>query len=380
MQILQFTEQHEEFRGRLQDFLKREVIPNVDQWEKDHITPRNAWKKIGEAGFLCPCVSKEYDGMGGDFLHSVIVNEEMTRTNHVGLMVNLHSDIVVPYIDTFGTEEQKKKYLPGCVSGNIVTAVAMTEPGAGSDLASLATTAVEEGDEIVLNGSKTFISNGHNCDLVVVAAKDPAGSAPHKAISLYLVEDGTQGFKKGSILEKMGMHSQDTAELFFTNCRIPRENQLGEKGNGFVMLMQKLQQERLVIAIQSIAACEFALQYTADFCRNALVDAKPLSRSQAVQFALAEMAADVTIGKTFVHSLVADHMANKDVRLEVSMAKFWNTDLVKRTVGRALDLIGEFGATEECPLARMWRDVQVWSIFAGSNEVMKTIIAKAMKL
>ncbi|MDX9787433.1 MAG: acyl-CoA dehydrogenase family protein [Desulfobacterales bacterium] len=374
MEVLGFTEQHKQYRQQLKEYLKREIIDHINTWEADHLTPKSAWQKIGAAGYLCPWVKPEYGGMGGDFLHSLIVIEEFTRTNHTGLLVNLHNDIVVPYIDSFGTEAQKHQYLPGCVSGDIISAVAMTEPDAGSDLASMGTTAVEDGDEIIIEGSKTFISNGINCDLVIVAAKDPSEPKAHKAISLYLVEDGTQGFKKGSKFEKMGMHSQDTAELFFTNCRIPKDNMLGKKGHGFVMLMQKLQQERLVCAIQALACAEFVLDWLVDFCRNPPSKLPALSASQAVQFAIAEMATDVEIGRTFLYKLVADHIEKQNVVLQTSMAKFWMTDMTKRISSRALSLIGEFGAHEKCPIVRSWRDAQVWSILAGTNEIMKAII------
>jgi len=378
MEILKFTEQHEAYRKRLKAFLQKELVPHIDTWENDHLTPKSVWHKIGAAGFLCPWIANEYGGMGADFLHSLVVNEELVRTNYTGLMVYLHSDIIVPYIDTFGTEAQKKKYLPGCVSGDIIMAVAMTEPDSGSDLASLSTTAVEEGDEIVLNGSKTFISIGHSCDLVILAAKDPAVDNPHKAISLYLVEDGTPGFKRGNKIEKMGMHGSDTAELYFNNCRIPRENQLGEKGQGFVMLMQKLQQERLMVALQSVWNAEFAVEWAIEHCRTSGQNGSRLSNSQAVQFALAEMASEVIIGKTFVHKLVADHMDKKNIVKETSMAKYWTSDLAKRITGRILELIGADGARKSCPISRTWRDVQVNSIFAGTNEIMKTIIAKQL--
>jgi acyl-CoA dehydrogenase len=333
---------------------------------------------MGQEGFLCPCVSPEYGGMGGDFLYSVIGIEEMMRTNHSGLFSELHSDVVVPYIETYGSEEQKKKYLPGCVTGDIVTAVAMTESDAGSDLASMTSTAVDEGDEIVINGSKAFISNGINCDLVVLAAKDPSVDTPHKAVSLYLVEDGTPGFKKGNKLEKMGMHSQDTAELFFTNCRIPKENQLGKKGAGFVMLMKKLQQERLVCSLMALARAEYILEWTTNYCKNTQLSGKPLSKSQAVQFALAEMATEVRMSRTFTDKLVADHMEKKDVVVETSMAKYQTSDMVNRIANRCMDIVGNFATDEKCILGREWRDIRVMTIFAGTNEVMKNIIAKEL--
>lgn len=380
MNILNYTEEHKIYRERFRAFVDKEILPNKDQWEKDHIVPKETWKKMGREGFLCPCVSSNYDGPGLDFLYSVIIMEEMARSNQSGLMCYLHSDIIVPYIDTFGTEEQKRKYLPGCVIGDIITAVAMTEPDAGSDLASMTTTAVEDGDGIVINGSKTFISNGINCDLVVLAARDPSVGNPHQAISLYMVEAGTPGFKKGNRLEKMGMHSQDTAELFFTNCRIPKTNRLGKKGAGFVMLMQKLQQERLVCSICAVAKAEYILGWTLEYCKNGMDSGKSLSRSQSVQFALVEMATEIKILKTFNEKLIADHMEHKNVVAETSMAKYRTTEAVNRIVNQSMDIIGGFAVDEQCPIVREWRDMRVLTIFAGTNEIMKGIIAKSLGL
>lgn len=380
MNMLNYTEDHKEFREKFRAFVDEEIIPNADQWEKDRITPKEIWQKMGQEGFLCPCIAKEYGGPGRDFLHSVIIMEEMARSNQSGLMCNLHSDIIVPYIDTFGTEEQKKKYLPGCISGDTITAVAMTEPDAGSDLAAMTTTAEEDGDAVVINGAKTFISNGINCDLVVLAAKDPAVENPHQAISLYLVEANTPGFKKGNRLEKMGMHGQDTAELFFTDCRIPKANLLGKKGAGFLMLMQKLQQERLVCSISAVAKAEYILGWTMEYCNNGADSGRPLAKSQTVQFALAEMATEIKILKTFTDKLTADHMAHKNVVAETSMAKFRTTEAVNDIANRCMDIIGEFGTDEACPVVREWRDMRVLTIFAGANEIMKGIIAKSLGL
>ncbi len=380
MEILNYTEEHNLFRERLRGFLEKEVTPFADQWEKDGIVPKSAWKKMGQGGFLCMDVPVEYGGMGGDFLYAVIASEEMTKTWITGLATPLHSDIVVPYISAFGSEELKKKYLPGCVSGDIVTAVAMTEAGAGSDLASLATTAVEEGDEVVIDGSKTFISNGLNADLVVVAARDPEVENPYEALSLYLVESETPGFSTGRHLEKMGMWSQDTAELFFSKCRIPKKNRLGDKGMGFLMLVDKLQQERLVCAIMGVTGAERILEWTMDYCKQTSVSGKPLSKSQAVRFALVEMATEVKLGRTFVDKLVADHIEKKDVIVETSMAKYWTTEMLNRVANRSLDLCGDFGTLEKCRIVRAWRDAKILTIFAGTNEIMKNIAAKFMNL
>ena len=381
MQIINYTDAHRAFREKMRQFLSQEVAPHVEKWEADHMVPKSFWRKMGENGFLCTAVSPEYGGLGGDFLYSVIATEEMMGTNHTGLISPLHSDIVVPYIDAFGSEDQKRKYLPGCVSGEIISAVAMTEPDAGSDLAAMATTAVEARDEVVINGSKTFISNGINCGLVIVAAKDPEAAVPHKAISLYVVEDGTPGFKRGRQLDKMGMHSQDTAELFFTNCRIPIANRLGEKGEGFIMLMQKLQQERLISALMCQARMEWMLDWTIDFCRKTdNGNQEPLSKSQANQFALVEMATETRMSRSFMEKLVVDHMEKKDVVVEPSMAKYWTSDLAKRVAGRCMEIIGPFALDEKYPLVRAFRDLQVTSIFAGTNEIMKRIISQSMGL
>jgi len=380
MEILNYTEEHNLFRERLRAFLEKEVSPYADQWEKDGIVPKSAWKKMGQEGFLCMDVPVEYGGMGGDFLYAVIAAEEMTKTWITGLATPLHSDIVVPYISSFGSEELKKKYLPGCVSGDIVTAVAMTEAGAGSDLASLATTAVEEGDEVVIDGSKTFISNGLNADLVVVAARDPEIENSYEALSLYLVESKTPGFSTGRHLEKMGMWSQDTAELFFSKCRIPKKNRLGDKGMGFLMLVDKLQQERLVCAIMGVTGAERILEWTMDYCKQTSVSGKPLSKSQAVRFALVEMATEVKLGRTFVDKLVADHIEKNDVIVETSMAKYWTTEMLNRVANRSLDLCGDFGMLEKCRIVRAWRDAKILTIFAGTNEIMKNIAAKFMGL
>ncbi len=378
MEILTYTPEQEDFRSRLRAFCEAQITPFADRWEADHEVPRDIWRRMGRAGFLCPCVETRYGGLGGDFRHALIVSQELAATGQTGLAASLHSDVVVPYIDSFASDAQKRRLLPGCVSGEIVTAVAMTEPGAGSDLAAMTTTAVVDGDAIVLNGTKTFISNGVSCDLVVLAAREPDVADPHQAISLFLVEADRPGFKKGSRLDKMGWHSQDTAELYFTDCRIPRESRLGEKGAGFLMLMSKLQQERLVCAIGGIVAAERILAWTTDHCRNTRVDGRPLAKGQTVQFALVEMAAEIKIGRTFVETLVADHIAGTQIVVETSMAKFWTTDLANRTANRCLELIGPAGNLERTPIVRALRDARIMAIFAGTNEIMKQIAAKFM--
>ncbi len=380
MEILKYTKEHKAFRQKVRTFFEEEVTPYADQWEEAGIVPKSVWKKMGEQGFLCMDVPAEYGGAGADFLYSVIVTEELARTNHTGLTAPLHSDMVVPYVTSYASEELKKKYLPGCVSGDIITAVAMTEPNAGSDLASMTTTAVEEGDQVVINGQKTFISNGINCDLLVLAARDPSKENPYQGIDLYLVEDGTSGFEKGKMLRKMGWHSQDTAELYFSDCRVPKSNRLGMEGGGFVMLMEKLQQERLVCSVAAVAGAERMLDMTIKYCKERTESGRPISTSQSNQFKIVEMSTEVKLGRTFLDKLIVDHMEGKDIVVEVSMAKYWTSEMAMRVADGCVQLHGGYGCCEENPIARNWRDTRVMSIFAGTNEIMKGIAAKFMGL
>ncbi len=380
MEIINYTEEHRIFRDALRKFVEKELIPHVDEWEEAGIVPKSVWQKMGNQGFLGTGVPEEYGGPGADFLYSVIIIEEMARANFTGLTASMHSDIIVPYIIAFGSEEQKRKYLPGCVTGDIITAVAMTEPNTGSDLASIRTTAVEDGDSVVLNGQKTFISNGINCGICIVVAKDPSVVNPHQAIDLYIVEDGTPGFEKGKKIKKVGWHSQDTAELYFENCRIPLSNRLGDKGTGFMKLMQKLQPERLVCAIGAITAAEYMLDVTIKYCQERTVFGKPISKFQHSQFELVEMATEIKIGRTFIDKLIVDHMEGRQIIIETSMAKYWLTDMANRIADRCVQLHGGYGYCDEYPISRAWRDVRVMKIFAGTNEIMKIIIARFMGL
>lgn len=380
MEILPYTEEHRIFRDSLRKFFDREVVPHVEQWEEAGIVPRSLWKKMGEQGFLCIQVPEEYGGLGGDFLYSVILTEELARTNHFGLGAPIHSDIVVPYIVSFASEKVKHRYLPSCVSGDAITAIAMTEPNAGSDLASMRTTAVEDGDHVVINGQKTFISNGLNCDLVVLAARNPSVQTAHRAIDLYLVEADTPGFEKGNKLKKIGWHSQDTAELFFTDCRVPKANRLGAEGGGFAMMMQKLQQERIMCCLAAVSLAENVLARTVDYCKERTAFGKALSKFQNTQFRIVEMATQVKLGRTFMDKLIVEHMAGDNIVVEVSMAKYWTTEMAMRVADGCLQLHGGYGYCEEYPVARAWRDVRVMSIFAGTNEIMKGIAAQFMGL
>ncbi len=380
MEIIPYTEEHNIFRDAVRKFFEKEVTPHVDEWEEAGIVPRSVWKKMGEQGFLCTSVPEEYGGVGADFLYSVILTEELSRTNFTGLAAPLHSDIVVPYITSFASEELKKKYLPGCVYGDIITAVGMTEPNTGSDLAAIKTTAAEKGGDVIINGQKTFISNGINCDLLVLAARDPAIENSYQAIDLYLVEADTPGFEKGKKIKKIGWKGQDTAELYFSDCRIPAGNRLGEKGSGFVMLMQKLQQERLMCCIIAVAAAERMLEMTIPYCKERKAFGKPISKFQNTQFKIVEMATEIKLGRTFLDKLIMDHTEGKNIVVEVSMAKYWTTEMAMRVADQCLQLHGGYGYCEEYPIARAWRDTRVMSIFAGTNEIMKTIAAKFMGL
>lgn len=380
MHIIHYTEEHRIFRETVRRFFEKEVTPHVDEWEEAGIVPRSMWKRMGDQGFLCMDVPEEYGGLGADFLYSVILTEELARTNHSGLAAPLHSNIVVPYISSFASEDLKKKYLPGCVSGERITAIAMTEPNTGSDLSAIRTSAVEDGDEVVLNGQKTFISNGLNCDLVIVAARDPSVENPYQGIDLCLVEAGTPGFEKGKKIKKVGWHSQDTAELFFSDCRVPKTNRLGQKGGGFMMLMQKLQQERLMCCIIAVAAAEYMLEITIQYCKERTAFGRPISKFQNSQFRIVEMSTEARLGRTFLDKLIVDHMEGANVVVDVSMAKYWTTEMAMRVADGCVQLHGGYGYCEEYPIARAWRDMRVLSIFAGTNEIMKGIAAKFMGL
>ncbi|MGH7437429.1 MAG: acyl-CoA dehydrogenase family protein [Polyangiaceae bacterium] len=376
-----FREEHREFRRNVRSWVEREIVPFRDQWEEANIVPRDLWRKAGGLGFLCCWLDPEWGGPGGDFLYSAVVTEELSRVRASGVSFSLHSDIVVPYIHSFGTDRQKRRWLPPCAAGELITAVAMTEPSTGSDLSAIKTTAVRDGDFYVLNGSKTFISNGHLCDLVVVAAKtDPAASPPHNGISLLVVEAKTPGFQRGRLLKKMGMKSQDTAEMYFEDCRVPVQNLLGKEGQGFYYLMNKLQQERLLVGIGCQAAAETVLEYTIDYCRKRRAFGKPIAAFQNTQFKLAEMATEIEAGRHFLDRLLADHVAGKDVLKETCMSKWWHSDLLKRVTDECLQFFGGYGYMTEYEICKAYLDARVQTIFAGTNEIMKVVIAKQMGL
>ncbi|MEC3882932.1 acyl-CoA dehydrogenase family protein [Halobacillus sp. HZG1] len=381
MKASYITEEHEILRQSLRKFLEKEAYPYYDDWEKAGEVPRDFWRKLGEQGYLCPWLDEEYGGFGADFGYSVVINEEMEKVGTGLIGVGLHNDIVVPYLEAYGTEEQKKKWLPKCTTGECITAIAMTEPGAGSDLASIKTTAIESDQGFTMNGEKTFITNGIHADLVVVVCKtDPHASPAYKGISLMVVERDTSGFSRGRKLEKIGLNSQDTSELIFEDAAVSKDNLLGKKGEGFYYLMNQLQQERLIVGIGAIAACERMLELTVAYVKERKAFGKSIASFQNTQFKLAELQTEVEIGRTFLDRTIEAHMNGEDVVKEVSMSKWWTTDLVKKVAMECMHLHGGYGYMEEYEIARRFRDAPVTAIYAGSNEIMKTIIAKKMGL
>lgn len=376
-----FNQEHQIFRESFRKFLEKEVVPFIEKWEHDGIVSGDVWKKMGANGFLCPWLEEEYGGSNAGYEYSVVINEELAFVGATALLASLHSDIVVPYIHSFGSDEQKMKWLPGCASGDIITAVAMTEPGTGSDLAAIRATAVRDGDHFIINGQKTFISNGINCNLVIVAVKtDTKVDPPTKGISLICVEDGTPGFEKGRNLDKMGFHGQDTAELNFVDCRVPAANLLGKEGQGFYFLMKKLQGERLVTSIMAQSMAEAMLKMTVKYTQERTVFGKRICSFQHNTFKLVEMATEIEIGRTFVDALIEEFIAGGDIVMKVSMAKAWIPEMANRVAYHCVQLHGGYGYMEEYPICRFARDVRVIPIFAGTTEVMKVIVGRMMGL
>ncbi|KQL49431.1 acyl-CoA dehydrogenase [Brevibacillus choshinensis] len=371
------TEEHQMFRESLRKFLEKEVEPHFEKWEADEFIPRSYWDRMGENGFLCPQVAPEYGGLGLDFGFSIVLAEEIGKVGGGLGGPGLHSSIVVPYLESFGTEEQKQMYLPKCISGEIVTAIAMTEPAAGSDVAGIRTTAIRQGDHYIVNGEKTFITNGIHADLVIVAVKtDPKATPAHRGVSLLLVDRDTPGFSRGKKLKKIGLRSQDTAELIFEDAKVPVSQLLGEEGKGFYYLMHKLQQERILAATGALVAAEDMLDLTIQYVKQRQAFGRTISTFQNTQFEIAEMATDVQMARTFVDDLIVRHMQGQDVVTQTSMAKWWITDMARRMAPRCMQLHGGYGFMEEYKIARRYRDIAVSPIFAGSNEIMKVIIAK----
>jgi acyl-CoA dehydrogenase len=376
-----FTPEHDLFRDQFRRFAEKEIAPKVAQWNERGMSDRATWRRCGAAGYLGANQPVEYGGAGGDFLYDAIITEELAALRAHALMISLHSDICLPYLTAFGSEAQKRRYVPGAVSGEILLGIAMTEPGTGSDLANVQTRAQRDGDHFVINGAKTFISNGQIGDLfIVVCRTDPAATPPHVGLSLILVEAGTPGFTKGRKLDKLGLRGQDTSELSFDDCRVPVANLLGQTGQGFKMLMAGLQQERLCIAVGSLASCRRALDDTIAYVKQRHAFGQPIAAFQNTQFTLAEYATEVEIGQAFLDKLLAAHVRGEEMVAEVSMAKWWTTDLQKRLTSACVQLHGGYGFMLEYPIAMDYADAAVQSIYAGTNEIMKVIIARRMGL
>jgi alkylation response protein AidB-like acyl-CoA dehydrogenase len=375
-----YTSEHEDFRKTVRTFYEREVVPFHDQWEKDGIVPRDLWLKAGQAGLLCFDVPEEYGGMGvTDFRYNVIVSEEQTRAGASGPGFSVHTDIIVPYLTALGDDEQKRRWLPGTVSGEVITAIAMTEPGAGSDLQGVRTTAVDQGEHYLLNGSKTFISNGINADLVIVVARtDP--EAGHKGISLLVVEQGMAGFERGRNLDKIGLHAQDTAELSFSDVVVPKENLLGEEGQGFVYLMMNLPQERLIIAAQAVAAAEAIVAMCLDYAKTREAFGKPIGKFQHNRFLLAEMATETAIARTFIDDCLRKHLEGRLTAVDAAMAKWWCTELQNKLVNQGVQLHGGYGYMMEFPIAKAYLDSRISTIYGGTTEIQKEIIGRSLGL
>ena len=372
-----FNSDHETFRDTVRKFLEAEAVPNNEEWEKQGVVPREIWLKAGEQGFLCPMVKEQYGGIEADFLYSVVINEEISRLGLTGIGWGLHTEIVAPYIQNNGSEFLKEKYLPKMVTGECIGAIAMTEPGAGSDLQVVKTTAVKQGDHYVLNGSKTFITNGQNADIVIVVAKtDPSKGA--KGISLFVVDCDSEGFEKGTNLKKVGMKAQDTSELFFQDVKVPAENLLGEEGMGFIYLMKELPQERLGISIGGLAMAESALEQTIQYVKERKAFGKSIADFQNTQFKIAEMHTKLEVARSYVDRCLELHL-KKELDIPTAAAgKYYITDLQCEVIDECLQLHGGYGYMWEYPIARMFADSRVQRIYGGTNEIMKTIIAKAV--
>lgn len=373
-----FTEEHTMFRQSVRDFIAKEIVPHNAEWEKNHMVSRESWEKLGENGFLCMQAPEAYGGLGiDDFRYNTIFSEELSRAGVAGPAVGypLHSDIVLPYILDFGSEEMKAKWCPEMISGKAIGAIAMTEPGAGSDLQGMSCTAEDKGDHYLVNGSKTFITNGYLCDICVTAVKtDPSMGA--KGISMLLMEADMEGFTKGEPFEKIGLHAQDTCELFFDNVKVPKENLIGKEGEGFKYLMKELAQERLVVGIGAIGAAEGIFWKTAQYVNERNAFGQAIARFQNTRFKMAEMATEITKARAFLDACVALHNEGKLDASMASMVKLTTTEVQCQVADECLQLHGGYGYIWEYDVARAWADARVQRIYAGTNEIMKELIAR----
>lgn len=375
MQRTLFSSDHEMFRDSVRGFVEAELVPHHGEWEKAQIVPRSVWEKAGAAGLLCCDVPEEYGGPGADWLYNVVVIEELARAGITGPGFMVHSEMVAPYIRTWGSEELKQEWLPKMVAGTAIGAVAMTEPGAGSDLKELRTRAIRDGDVYVVNGQKTYISNGQNCDFILLACKtDPAAGA--KGVSIVLTPSNLPGFEKGRNLEKIGVKGQDTSELFFADVRVPVANRLGGEGEGFKMLMTKLAQERLTQAVRSIVAAESCIRWTVDYTSERKMFGQTIADFQNTQFVLAQLAAETTALRVFTDWCIDRHMKGELTPVEAAKAKLLVTDLHNKVANECLQFFGGYGYMTEYPIARAFIDARITRIAGGAAEVMKQIIAR----
>ncbi|CAM2160023.1 acyl-CoA dehydrogenase family protein [Paraburkholderia tropica] len=372
-----FRDDHELFREQVRRFVEREIAPFHQQWEKDGIVPKSVWRRAGEEGLLCCTIPEEYGGGGGDFGHAAILIEELARVNASGIGFPLHSDIVAPYIHAYGTEEQKREWLPKLASGEHIGAIAMTEPGTGSDLKSVRTTARRDGNDYVINGQKTFITNGQNASLVIVVCKT-APDLGSKGVSLIVVEEGTPGFEKGRKLEKIGLRAQDTSELFFEDVRVSITQRLGEENAGFSYLMRELAQERLVIAVRAVASIEGMLARTIEYTRGRKVFGQAIFDFQNARFKLAHARAKAEMVRIYVDDCIARHLRRELSPVDAAMAKLNATELQNQLLDEFLQLHGGYGYMSEYVIGGAWVDARVMRIYGGTDEIMKEIIARTL--
>jgi long-chain-acyl-CoA dehydrogenase len=375
-----FDETHDQFRAAFRGWLDDRVVPNHEEWERDGITPRDLWFDAGKQGFLGLTVPEEFGGGGtNDYRFATIMTEEIGTTGVIGSGngITLHNDIVLPYYLELANDEQKKRWLPGMCTGELIGALGITEPNTGSDVAGVRTTAVKKGGAYIVNGAKTFISNGINSDLVITVCKtDPEKG--HRGFSLFIVERGMKGFERGRNLDKLGMHAQDTAELFFNDVEVPEENLLGEEGMGFVYLMTNLAQERLGIAVGAIAVADAAVKWTLDYTKERKAFGQSISQFQNSKFLLAELATEVQIAQVYVDRCVDLHCEAKLSAEQAAAAKFWCTELQNKVVDRCLQLHGGYGYMREYPIARAWADSRIQTIYGGTTEIMKEIVGRSL--
>jgi alkylation response protein AidB-like acyl-CoA dehydrogenase len=380
MRRRQFTEEQDLFRESFHTFVEREIVPHNNEWNDAGIVPRELFAKAGAAGFIGMAVPEEFGGGGvDDFRYSQVIGEELQYAGVAasGLGLTLHTDICIPYFLSLATDEQRARWLPGIASGELISAIGMTEPGIGSDLASMSTSAIRDGDHYVVNGAKTFITNGINADLVITAVKtDP--TQQHAGMSLLVLERGMDGFERGRNLDKVGLHAQDTAELFFTDVQVPVGNLLGVEGKGFAHLVDNLPQERLSIAVSGVAAAEAAFRWTLDYVKERKAFGSPIASFQNTQFELAEMRTEIDVTQAFVDGCVDALNAGELTVEEAAEAKWWCTELQKRTVDRCVQLHGGYGYMLEYPIARAYVDARVTTIYGGTTEIMKSIIGRKL--